>query len=93
MGWAHGTTTDGREVGYAVEATCEADGCDEPIDRGLAYACGGWHDPTPYSCGHHFCAAHLTIVDLDSDLGVELTVGQLCPSCAANAPESAGDRQ
>lgn len=84
MGWAYGTTADGREVGYGVEAVCEQDGCDAQIDRGLAYACGGWHDPTEYGCGHHFCAMHLFIVDLDGELDLQDT-GTLCRSCADQA--------
>lgn len=59
MGWAFGINTRGREVGYGVEATCDFDGCEEKIDRGLAYVCGGMHDGGEYGCGDYFCGKHL----------------------------------
>ena len=45
MGWSYGFE-NGREVGYSVEATCDYDGCDVEIHRGLAYKCerrGVWN--------------------------------------------------
>lgn len=54
MGWGYGEL-DGREVGYAVDATCDAEGCDQRIDRGLAYRCGGDLD----GCGRYLCLDHL----------------------------------
>lgn len=74
MGWSGPMpNAEGREVGYAVEATCDLDGCDENIDRGLAFVCGGMHDGGEHGCGGYFCAAHLYFT---------LTVrDQLCGAC------------
>ena len=60
MGWAGPMpNARGREVGYAVEAVCDLDGCDAKIDRGLAYVCGDMHDGGEHGCGDYFCGAHL----------------------------------
>ena len=75
MGWAGPMpNAEGRMVGYAVEATCDADHCDAKIDRGLAYVCGGMHDGDEHGCGHYFCYKHLL-------MGVGLPA-QLCTPCA-----------
>lgn len=58
MGWGHGII-DGKEVGYGVEAVCEHSGCDEAIDRGLAYRCGSTPDE---GCNGYFCESHLYAV-------------------------------
>lgn len=75
MGWAYGTNAEGREVGYGVEATCDQDGCEAEIDRGLAYVCGGMHDGGEHGCGHYFCVGHLYFA-LPPD-----ERGQLCEAC------------
>lgn len=59
MGWSYGHNAAGREIGYSVEAECDEDGCDEDIDRGLSYVCGGMHDGGEHGCGGYFCGAHL----------------------------------
>lgn len=75
MGWSGPMpNAEGREVGYAVEATCDLKGCDEKIDRGLYYVCGDMHDGGEYGCGGYFCAAHLL-------MGVGLPE-QMCEACA-----------
>lgn len=78
MGWGHGIASDGREIGYLVEATCEHPGCTTKIDRGLAYACGGLAavlgEPDAAGCGHHFCPEHLF-------MGVGHSQG--CEACCA----------
>lgn len=57
MGWAVGDH-NGRDIGYGVPAKCDHPDCDNDIDRGLAYVCGG----APYGgddgCGLFFCATH-----------------------------------
>lgn len=55
MGWGSGTNKQGRSVGYNIAATCDEDGCDEQIDRGLAFVCGGMHDGDEHGCGGYFC--------------------------------------
>lgn len=60
MGWSGPMpNAEGRPVGYAVEATCDHEGCDARIDRGLAYVCGGMHDGGELGCGLYLCSAHL----------------------------------
>lgn len=61
MGWGYGRNAEGREVGYTVEAICDADDCRAEIDRGLAYCCGGMHDGGEEGCGGYFCADHLLL--------------------------------
>jgi hypothetical protein len=84
MGWGSGIV-DGREVGYMVDGTCEQEGCDAEIDRGLSYACGDWHGETEYACAGYFCGKHLNIgiPVADSSGGREWT--QLCAKCLADA--------
>lgn len=74
MGWSYGTNGEGREVGYAVDATCDKDGCDAKINRGLAYCCGDMHDGDEHCCGRYFCYEHL-------QMGLGLP-SQMCEECA-----------
>jgi hypothetical protein len=60
MGWSIGW--DGnwrRDIGYGVPAICDHPGCNEEIDRGLAYVCC---DEEPHGgergCGLYFCERH-----------------------------------
>lgn len=62
MGYAHyEITRNGEQIeaGYSVEATCEQDGCEERIDRGLGYLCGADPGGDEYGCGGYFCGEHL----------------------------------
>lgn len=75
MGWANcGTDSKGRSIGYAHSATCDHPGCNAMIDRGLSYACGGWHGDTEFSCEGYFCPSHL--------IPVETVDGQCIAVCA-----------
>ena len=60
MSWAIGWDSHWRrDIGYGVPAICDHPGCNEVIDRGLAYVC---KDQEPYGgdgCGLYFCGAHL----------------------------------
>lgn len=57
MGYSIGyDSANQRDVGYGVPATCEHPGCDEEIDRGMGYACGGGMPED--GCGRYFCGAH-----------------------------------
>lgn len=62
MGYAHYVLSDGREAGYGVEATCDKDGCEVEIDRGMSYLCGdnpdGWRDENEWGCGDYYCGLH-----------------------------------
>lgn len=66
MGWGSGTNAQGREVGYCIDATCDLEGCDVAIDRGLAYCCGGMHDGGEHGCGDYFCTDHLFMTGNES---------------------------
>jgi len=62
MGYAYYEITHNGEkieAGYSVEAVCEEDGCDEKIDRGLAYLCGKFPGGDEHGCGGYFCGQHL----------------------------------
>lgn len=78
MGWAHcGLDNKGREIGYAIPATCDEPGCAAEIDRGLAYACGGMHGQGGIrgdeGCEGYFCVEHLVLCDQTDDF--------LCSAC------------
>jgi hypothetical protein len=64
------------EAGYGVEAVCEEDGCDEKIDRGLAYLCGNEPGGDEYGCGGYYCAHHLYLGS-----GAPVSEG-LCKRCS-----------
>lgn len=60
MGWAVGYDTNwNRDIGYGVPATCDHPDCNEEIDRGLAYVCGGEPYGGDRGCGLFFCGKHL----------------------------------
>lgn len=60
MGWSLGFDSNwNRDVGYGVPAMCDHPGCNEKIDRGLSYVCGGEPYGGEYGCGLHFCGKHL----------------------------------
>jgi hypothetical protein len=64
MGWADcGNDSTGRQIGYAFPATCDEPGCDNEIDRGLAYACGDMHGEGVHYCERYFCYEHLVYCD------------------------------
>jgi len=55
-----------RFCGYGVPSYCEHPDCNEEIDRGMAYACGG----EPYSevgCDMYFCHKHLQYTGFKRD--------------------------
>jgi hypothetical protein len=60
MGWSvgHDDRWD-RDIGYGVPSICDHPDCNEPIDRGLGYVCGGEPYGGKYGCGLFFCGKHL----------------------------------
>ena len=54
IGW---DSTRGRDIGYGVPAICEHPDCNEEINRGMGYACGGGFPED--GCGLYFCGKHL----------------------------------
>lgn len=60
MGWAVGyDTTWNRDIGYGVPAYCDHPDCNEEINRGLGYVCGGQPYGGDLGCGLYFCGEHL----------------------------------
>lgn len=79
MGYArYEITRNGEkiEAGYGVAAVCEQDGCEEQIDRGLAYLCGTEPGGDEHGCGGYFCAGH-------HYMSGDERVGDLCGPCIA----------
>ncbi len=90
MSWAVGHVR-GRDVGYAVPASCDHPGCTEIIDRGLAYVCGEAPGVGEHGCGLFFCDTHRTytyfgkgkeeLPDTDDD-----AFAAVCARCAQQQP-------
>lgn len=60
MGWEIGYDSDwNRDIGYGVVAYCDHPKCNEEINRGLAYVCGGEPYGGDAGCGLYFCSEHL----------------------------------
>lgn len=81
MGWSIGYDTNwNRDIGYGVPAVCDHPKCNEKIDRGLAYVCGGGPygesnvEYGPDGCGLFFCYKHLAF-------GRSEHAPQMCPRC------------
>lgn len=93
MGWGNcGTDSKGREIGYHHMASCDQDGFEAEIDRGLSHACGGMHgDCGGQACEGYFCGEHLFYVDHEAMGYEELTNGQLCGSCLKAAKQEIAD--
>ena len=80
MGWSIGWDSRWkRDIGYGVPALCDHPGCDEEIDRGLAFVCGGEPYGGGTGCGLHFCASHLFLK--------QSLPGQHCELCVSEQGE------
>lgn len=76
MGWSIGFDRNwNRDIGYGVPAYCDHPGCNEEIDRGLAFVCGGHPYGGDQGCGLYFCDKHLFLCLDDRKLP------QLCERC------------
>ncbi len=93
MGWGNcGEDSKGRPIGYMHEATCDHEGCDEKIDRGLSYACGGRHgDCGGQACDKYFCTKHMKSIEKIDEFTDELSSGQLCFSCYERTTKIVGE--
>ncbi len=95
MGYGVYQISNGRWGGYGVPAYCEHPDCNEEIDRGFGYACGG--EPfSEYGCDQYFCSKHLQMVgfqdngelypdylcDHDYSDKCECVWKEVCESCA-----------
>lgn len=79
MSWAVGYDSNWkRDIGYGVPSICDHPSCDEEIDRGLSYVCGGNPYGGEYGCGLYFCMDHLAYY------GEEST--QMCVRCIEQKP-------
>ncbi len=47
-----------RDIGYGVPALCDHPDCNEEIDRGLGWVCGGQPYGGEHGCGLFFCSTH-----------------------------------
>lgn len=86
MGWAHcGQDSQGRDIGYGVEAVCDHPGCTTKIDRGLSYVCGDMHGEDEWSCEKYFCTEHRTglITEPSSDQHGRVHYINVCKPCEA----------
>jgi hypothetical protein len=81
VGWEIGFDTNwDRDIGYGVPAYCDHPDCNEEIDRGLAYVCGGEPYGGDAGCGLYFCEnhhSHYRDADDDNDES-----HSLCERCA-----------
>lgn len=87
MGYASFDLDDGAGPrGYAVPDICRHSGCQERINRGMAYLC--------YGCAKYFCEKHLTgsydkdddPIEFDCYAGVD---SQCCFRCAQEVYDEA----
>jgi hypothetical protein len=67
-----GQLADGTQVGYGVESVCHHPDCEDQIDKGLGYVCGGMHEGGDHGCGNYYCQDHLNLCYPE----------QLCKDCA-----------
>ena len=82
MGWSIGWDSHWqRDIGYGVPAYCDAPGCTETIDRGLAHVCGGEPYGGEKGCGLYFCGSHLFF-----GAGVRRPRPQVCSRCMNYRP-------
>lgn len=62
MGWGIGyCEKTKRDVGYGVPGSCDHPDCDQEINRGLSYVCGGNPFGGDRGCGLYFCLDHLSL--------------------------------
>jgi len=67
-----------RDIGYGVPSICDHPDCNEEIDRGLSYVCGGEPYGGERGCGLFFCGEHLFYDGVRT---------HLCERCIENKPQ------
>lgn len=80
-----------RFAGYGVPAICEYPKCNEEIDRGVSYACGG-EPNSEYGCDRYFCSKHLNYTYYNPSTGkkcrhkkdCECDFIEVCEKCEKN---------
>jgi hypothetical protein len=79
MGWSIGFDSNWqRDIGYGVPSVCDHPDCNERIDRGLSYVCGGEPYGGDRGCGLYFCFKHQKGY---VSRGHETIGSQLCERC------------
>lgn len=82
-----------RWGGYGVPAVCEYPDCNEEIDRGISYTCGG--EPfSEHGCDRYFCGKHRKFKQWNFKTGAwckhkndcECDYAEVCERCAENKP-------
>ena len=82
-----------RWGGYGVPSFCEHPSCNEEIDRGMAFACGG--EPfSEYGCDRYFCGKHREIKGWNVEKEMwcrhkkdcDCKFKEICERCAKNKP-------
>ena len=75
MGWSIGYDSKWkRDIGYGVPAVCDHPDCNNEIDRGLSYVCGGEPYGGDHGCGLFFCDEHMYLNTHDGE-------PQMCERC------------
>lgn len=78
MGWSLGRDHNWqRDIGYGVPAYCDHPECNEKIDRGLSYVCGGEPYGGEFGCGLFFCSEHQLMSENE-----EQRCGFVCERCS-----------
>ncbi len=81
VGWSLGYDDEWkRDIGYGVPAICDHPYCNNEIDRGISFVCGGEVYGGDVGCGLFFCDEHL---------GYNEDGKPLCGRC--NNPDENGD--
>ncbi|MEO1035247.1 MAG: hypothetical protein AAFX44_06765 [Pseudomonadota bacterium] len=79
MGWSIGWDSNWqRDIGYGVPAYCDHPECNEEIDRGLSFVCGGEPYGGEHGCGLYFCEKHRANWIEDGD-----HIYPVCDRCAS----------
>ena len=91
MGYAIYQVGD-RWGGYGVPTYCEHPDCNEKIDRGMSFACGG----EPFSevgCDRYFCSKHREFIGFNEEglpckhrKDCECEWKEVCERCAKSEP-------
>ena len=73
-----------RWGGYGVPAICEFPDCNEEIDRGISFACGG--EPfSQYGCDRYFCEKHRNYHCFNTGNSERVCV-EVCKRCVNRKP-------
>ena len=87
MSWAVGYDENHhRDIGYGVPCICDHPDCNEKIDRGLSYVCGGEPYGGDEGCGLFFCDDHLGYCLTENSFYNDTPLVPLCDRCKKKEP-------